>query len=87
MTTKRKIQGKPAVRVRLRELMTEKGRIESRTIRVSTVIAETGLPYNTAHDAYLGTLRELPLHVAEKLCRYFHCEPASLLAWAASEEE
>ncbi|HEX6288873.1 MAG TPA: helix-turn-helix transcriptional regulator [Herpetosiphonaceae bacterium] len=74
------------MRLRLRELLTQRENQLDRRIRLNEVAQETGISANTLTAMINNQSDRVSLQALAKLCEYFHCTPGELFRYSAEPE-
>jgi len=75
------------IKLRLRELLTERENRENRRIRLAEVAQATGISTSTLTPMINNQSDRVSLQALAKLCDYLHCTPADLLRYSADVDE
>jgi DNA-binding Xre family transcriptional regulator len=75
------------IKLRLRELLTQRENQLDRRIRLSEVAQDTGISVNVLTALINNKTDKVSLQALATLCTYLHCTPGDLLRYSASSDE
>jgi len=75
------------IRLRLRELLTQREERENRRIRLSEIAQATGLSTQTVSALVNNQTDRVSLKALAALCEYFGCQPSELLQYVPTPLE
>jgi DNA-binding Xre family transcriptional regulator len=75
------------IKLRLRELLTERENQLDRRIRLAEVAQATGISVNTLTAMINNQSDRVSLQALATLCDYFHCTPGDLFRYTADLED
>lgn len=75
------------IKLRLRELLTQRENQLDRRIRLAEVAQATGISVNTLTSMINNQADRVSLQALATLCTYFHCTPGDLFRYSAATDE
>lgn len=75
------------IKLRLRELLTQRENQLDRRIRLAEVAQETGISVNTLTSMINNRADRVSLQALASLCTYFHCTPGDLFRYSPATDE
>lgn len=75
------------IKLRLRELLTQRENQLDRRIRLNEVSQATGISVNTLTALVNNQADRVSLQALATLCDYFHCTPGDLFRYSATTED
>ena len=75
------------IKLRLRELLTQRENQLDRRLRLSEVAQETGISVNTLTSMINNQADRVSLQALASLCTYFHCTPGDLFRYSPTTDD